>query len=204
MLHHDIFLLFPSWCLSYLPWGGEKGHQKTRINLCRYMGGDWEALFKEHTTRTFTLTSRKRLELIPNPTPLPSTQLCLTQALIHVREYTWIVRALALNTHATPFDQTTRVFHLFHPLTKVDSPFHWWFPSWDGGYFKWEAFDFALACSSCLSFISPSGMVYELSWDYFVPDDSANSFHLFLKVCGHIVWGHIPPLISFFFLHLDF
>jgi hypothetical protein len=86
------------------------------------MGSDWEALYKEHTIKAFTLTFRKHLELIPNPTPLPSTQLCRTQALIHVGKYDRVVHALTLSTDATPFDQTTRVLRLFHPLTKVDLP----------------------------------------------------------------------------------
>jgi hypothetical protein len=38
------FLLFPSWCLSFLPWGGEKGHQEIHVHLRQYMGGDWETL----------------------------------------------------------------------------------------------------------------------------------------------------------------
>jgi hypothetical protein len=34
------FLLFHLWCLSFPPWGGEKGHQEIRICLRQYMGGD--------------------------------------------------------------------------------------------------------------------------------------------------------------------
>jgi hypothetical protein len=45
-------------------------------------------------------------------------------------------------------------------------------------------------------------MVYELLQDYFVPDDFASDFDLFFKVCGDIVRGHVPPLVSFF-LHLN-
>jgi hypothetical protein len=30
-----VFLLFLFWCLSFLPRGGEKGHQETPIRLCR-------------------------------------------------------------------------------------------------------------------------------------------------------------------------
>jgi len=29
-----VFLFFHSWCFSFSPWGGEKGHQKTRTCLC--------------------------------------------------------------------------------------------------------------------------------------------------------------------------
>jgi hypothetical protein len=33
-------LLFNSWCLSILPWGGYKGHQDTHTHLCWYIAGD--------------------------------------------------------------------------------------------------------------------------------------------------------------------
>jgi hypothetical protein len=39
-----VFLLFHSWCLSFSPQGGEKGHQETHACLCRYMTRDWETL----------------------------------------------------------------------------------------------------------------------------------------------------------------
>ncbi len=61
-----------------------------------------------------------------------------------------------------------------------------------------EAFIYTLVHSSCLFLNGPLGMVYELLQDYFGPNDFANAFDLFRKVCGHIVLGHIPPLI----LHL--
>jgi hypothetical protein len=92
------------------------------------------------------------LELTSNPTPLPSTQLCYTQALVHVREYARAVHALALSTPATPFDETAKVLRLLHPLVEVDLP-----PFVDDFHLemevtlKWEVFVFALACSSCLS-----------------------------------------------------
>ncbi len=38
--------------------------------------------------------------------------------------------------------------------------------------------------------------MYELLWDYFVPYDFVSGFDLFYKVCGHIVQGHVPPLVS--------
>jgi hypothetical protein len=72
--------------------------------------------------RTFNLISCKRLESIPNPTPLPSAQLCCTWAFTHVREYVQVVRSLILNTHVTPSDETMKVFHLFHPPVEVDFP----------------------------------------------------------------------------------
>jgi hypothetical protein len=43
-------------------------------------------------------------------------------------------------------------------------------------------------------------MVYELLWKYFVPNDFASGFKKNFKVCGHIVWSHVPPLV----LHLIF
>jgi hypothetical protein len=39
-----VFLLFPSWCLSFLSRGGEKGHQKIHVHLRQYMGGNWDTL----------------------------------------------------------------------------------------------------------------------------------------------------------------
>jgi hypothetical protein len=59
---------------------------------------------------------------------------------------------------------------------------------------NWVTFISTLACSPHLS-----SMVYEFLQDCFVPDDSMNGFDLFFEVCGHIVWGHIPPLISCLF-----
>jgi hypothetical protein len=66
------FLLFPSWRLSFLPSGGEKGYQETHICLHQYMGGNWDALQEEHTIRMFTLAFRRHLELILDHTPPPS------------------------------------------------------------------------------------------------------------------------------------
>jgi hypothetical protein len=41
------------------------------------------------------------------------------------KEYVRVVHALAPNTHATPFDETMGVLHLFHAFFKVDfPPFH--------------------------------------------------------------------------------
>ncbi len=62
-----------------------------------------------------------------------------------------------------------------HPLAEVDFPlfvddFH---PKTDF-VLDTNAFIFALACSSRLSFDGPSSMVYELLQDCFVPDDFAN------------------------------
>jgi hypothetical protein len=39
-------------------------------------------------------------------------------------------------------------------------------------------------------------MVYELLQDYFVLDNPASGFDLFLKIYGHIVHGHVLPLVS--------
>jgi len=45
-----------------------------------------------------------------------------TQALAHVREYAQTIRALVSNALTTPFDETMKIFCLFHPLAKVDLP----------------------------------------------------------------------------------
>jgi hypothetical protein len=41
-------------------------------------------------------------------------------------------------------------------------------------------------------------MVYEPLQDYFILDDYVSAFDLFFKVCEHITWGHVPPLILCF------
>jgi hypothetical protein len=107
------FFLFPFWCLCFLPQGGEKGHQETWAHLHWHVGGNWETLQKEHMIKTHVLASHMCLESIPNPTPLPLTQLSCAQVFAHVGEYIWTVRALALNTNAAPYEETTRVLHLF-------------------------------------------------------------------------------------------
>jgi hypothetical protein len=38
-------------------------------------------------------------------------------------------------------------------------------------------------------------MVYELLQDYFVPNDFANGFDLFLEICEHIICGHVLPIV---------
>jgi len=86
-LNNISFLLFSSWCLSFPPWGGEKGHQETHNHLRQYMGGKWEILLKNHTIKTFALTSCKCLESTVNLAPPPSTQLHHASTFDHVREY---------------------------------------------------------------------------------------------------------------------
>jgi len=80
------------------------------------------------------------------------------------------------------------ILHFFHSLVKVDLP-----PFVDDFYLEtkvtlnWKAFVFALAQSSHLSFDDPSGIVYELLWDYFFLNDYMSGFDLFFEVCEHIV-----------------
>jgi hypothetical protein len=162
-----------------------------------------------HTIKTLTLAFHKCLESILDPTPTPSRRLRYTWAFTHVWEYVRVVRVLVLNTLAAPFDETTWVLCLFHPLVKVDFPYfvddfhHDTKVTLDG-----EAFVSVLARSPHLSSGGLSGMVYEYLWNYFVLDDFASGFNLFFEVCGHIVWGHVPLSIShllfaFWFLTLE-
>ncbi len=67
------FLLFHSWCLSFLPRSGEKGHQEMHTHLHWYMVGDQETLQEEHIIKAQVLASQKSLEMSPNPTPPPLT-----------------------------------------------------------------------------------------------------------------------------------
>jgi hypothetical protein len=48
--------------------------------------------------RTLILAFHKRLESIPNPTPLPLTRLCHARTFVHVREYAQTICTLILNT----------------------------------------------------------------------------------------------------------
>jgi hypothetical protein len=88
-------------------------------------------------------------------------------------------------------------FHHLHPLVEVDLP-----PFVNDFHLKMdfvldiEAYIFVFMHLPSLSFGNPSSMVYELLQDYFVLDDSTSGFDLFLKMCEHIVHGHILPLIS--------
>jgi hypothetical protein len=68
-----VFLLFPSYCLFFLLWGGEKGHESICVRLCWYMCDNRETLQEEHTIRALALIFHKCLKSTPNPTPLPST-----------------------------------------------------------------------------------------------------------------------------------
>jgi hypothetical protein len=114
-----------------------------------------------------------------DPTPLPLAQLCHAQTLVHVKEYIRTIRALVLNTHVIPFNETMKVFCLLHHLLKLIS--------------------FLLSIISILirrllqtkrnlglGFDGLLGMVFELLQKYFVPHDFASGFGLFFKVCGHI------------------
>jgi len=97
------------------------------------------------------------------------------------------------------------VLCLLHPLVEVDLP-----PFVDDFYLETEvildhdAFVFALVHSSRLSSSGLSDMVYELLRNCFVLDDFASGFDLFLKVCGHIVRSHVPPLVLILLSAFDF
>jgi len=146
--------------------------------------------------RTFALTFCKCLDLITNPTPLPLTWLHHTQTLVHIGEYAWTLHALTPNTPRAPFDKAMWILCFLHPLAKVDFP-----PFIDDFHLEmevilnWGAFTSTLTYSPRFFFDGPSSMVYELLQDYFVPNDFMNDFDLLKKICGHIVQGHVPPLI---------
>jgi hypothetical protein len=139
----------------------------------------------------------KRLELILNPTPPPSAQLCRTWALVHVEEYVLIVHALAPNTHVAPSDETMGILYFLHPTAEVDLP-----PFMNDFHLEMKVilnrktFIFVLAHSPYLFSSGPLGMVYELLRDCFAPDDFASGFNLFFEICRHIVQGRVPPSIS--------
>jgi len=72
--------------------------------------------------RTFVLASRRCLESTRDPTPPSLARLCYAQTFVHVGEYVEVVHALTLNKPLTPSNETIRLFHLLHPLVKVDFP----------------------------------------------------------------------------------
>jgi hypothetical protein len=137
--------------------------------------------------RTFVLTFHRSLELTPNPIPIPLAQLSHTHALVHVGEYAQTIRALALNTHAAPSNETMGVLCLPHPFVKGD------FPPFINDFhlemeviLDWKTFISTLAYSPCLSSSGPLYMVYELLRNYFVLDDYASGFNLLFEICEHI------------------
>jgi hypothetical protein len=105
--------------------------------------------------------------------------------------------ALAPNTLVAPSIKTIATLCHLHPLAEADlPPFVNDFHPKTNLVLDRKAFIFTLTPFPHLSSGGPSSMVYELLWDYFDPNDSTNGFDLYLKICGHIVHGHVPPSIS--------
>ncbi len=100
----------------------------------------------------------------------------------------------------TPLAKTITNLHHFHLLTKVDLPpfVDNFYPERDFVLHK-KVFIYALAWSPHLSFGSLLDMVYEF-WDYLVFNDYACGFDFIFEICGHIAYGHVPPLISCLFV----
>jgi hypothetical protein len=135
--------------------------------------------------------------MAPNPTPPPLMQLRHARALVHVAKYVRTMRALAPNTLVAPSTKTIAAFHHLHPLSEVDLP-----PFINDFHLKTnlvldkETFIFTLTHFPHLLSGGPLGMVYELLWDCFDPNDSTSGFDFFLKICGHVALGHVLPSIS--------
>jgi len=133
--------------------------------------------------------------------PPPSTQWCYARAFVHLGGYARAVRTLAPSFPTVPLTKTIVALHHLHPLAKVDLPhfvnnFH---PEIDLVLDK-EAFIYVLTHFLCFSSGGFLGMVYELLWNYFVPNDFASNFDLLKKICRHIVHGHVLPSISHMFV----
>ncbi len=99
--------------------------------------------------------------------------------------YVRIMCTLAPSTFVAPLVETIADLRHFHPLAEVDlsffvNDFHLEMDF----VLNREAFISTLTCLPCCSFDDPLGMVYEFLWDYFVLDDFANGFNLFLKYVG--------------------
>jgi len=145
--------------------------------LHQYTRRDWETLQKEHTIRAQAWASQRSLGMAIDFPPHPLTQLCCTWALIHVGEYAQIVRALTPNTPKATSIETIMAFHHFHPSVEVDLPpfvenFH---PKTNIVLDKKNIY-FCLTHFPCFSSNDPSGVVYELLWDYSIPNDSTSGF----------------------------
>ncbi len=131
------------------------------------------------------MASQRVSEMAPDLTPPPLTQLRYTWAFAHAGEYVQVVLTLASISPAAPLIKTIATFRHLHPLIEVDLPpfvddFH---PKMDCVLDK-EAFIFTLTHSPHLSFDGPSGVVFELWRDCFVPDDSIGGFDFFLRYVG--------------------
>ncbi len=141
--------------------------------------------------------------MAPIPTPLPSTQLRHAWTLGDVGEYVWVVCALAPSTLSTPSVKTITALCHLHPLVEVDLP-----SLVDNFHLKMDflknkkTFISTLTRSPCLSFHDPLNMVYELLWDWFVPNDFASGFDFFFEICKHIIHGHVLPSVSHLFVAL--
>ncbi len=138
---HFFFIPFLVFVLSSIRWWKRPPRNLHSLTLIHewWLGGIIRG--------AHTLASHKHLESIPNPTPLPSTRLCHTWALVHVKEDVWIVHALTLSTLATPPDETTWVLCLFHPPIEVDIPLFYDFHLETKVILNWKAFVSALVCS---------------------------------------------------------
>jgi len=146
-------------------------------------------LQEEHTIRAHALAFWKLSKMVLDLSPPLSTWLCYAWALTHVRKYAWILRALVLNILMVPSDETPIVFHLFRPNKGQLHLSYQWFPS--KVILNQETYIFTWAHSLHISLGSLLGMVYELLWNYFVPNDFTNGFDMFLKYVGTLLVYHV-------------
>jgi hypothetical protein len=138
------------------------------------------------------------LKTTPNLGPPPLAWLHHAPTLDHVRECSQTICTIILNTLATPYDKTTRIFHLFHPLDEIDISFlinDFYFET--NVILDWETFISTLTHSPHLFFRWP--LEYGvLTFTKFVLDNFVNGFDLFFEVCRHITQGHVTTSILHF------
>ncbi len=149
--------------------------------------------------KTFVLTSCRCVESILNPSPPPSTWLHHTWALAHIGEYVWTICAWTPNTFVAPSDETPSPF----PSTCCGwfPPFHWWYPTWNGGYFRFINIYFCFGLFTTSFFLWP--FTYDI-WTFmrlFCPRWLCEWFRPFF---WSIVQGYVPPWVSqlFFFVSI--
>jgi hypothetical protein len=82
---------------------------------------------------------------------------------VNVGKYAQVMQTLVLSILMVLFNEITMTFHLLHPSIKIDlPPFVYDFHSKIKVTLNWKTFISVLTRSPCLSYVSPSNIVYEL------------------------------------------
>jgi hypothetical protein len=164
-----------------------------------------EILQEEHTIRPHALTSCRCLESTLDPTPPPLTELCPC-----IGPYS--CKGIHSSNTCTSSKQTYNPIwwdhgseSLLHPLVEVDIP-----PFVNDSHLET---DVTLIGRHLSLFWLVQHVFFPMAFQIcymnfytkrIVPNDYANGFDLFFEVCGHIVQGHVPPLVLLLFFTCQF